>query len=195
MTLEQEQRSSTEVSPDGERGTRRLGRLAIALGVAWLLVGLVGLHSVREPGALSFGLKRGWAVQYLPEWWGFFTADATRAEVVPYRHTSHGWVKSIAYPNGAAQDFLGWRRKGRSQSYDLDRIITAMSPSMWRRCTHADTSCLDDVQQTHRVVITGLPILCGRLGLLDVYLVPWQSARKHVTPIAWAAKVVVPCHA
>lgn len=173
----------------------RVGRLVVALLVAWSAVALVMFHSARPTGPLSFGLRRGWAEPYVPQGWAFFTRNPRFAETIALRRQPDGrWVRVIAFPYGAAGNLLGWRRKGRSQAYDLKTIIGRVPPNAWRTCTRSRARCLDRRKPIDVVLTRRGAVLCGRLGLAAVHPVPWGQARRSgIRPTVEYAVVHVRC--
>jgi hypothetical protein len=108
-------------------------------------------------------------------------------EPLPFRRAADGrWVSATAFPYGSPANYLGWKRQGRSQAIDLDLIVNVIPDNAWRTCPKARLECLDTVGRPFNVLLyTSRPLLCGRVGLVRLHPIPWESAkRKRVNPVA-----------
>ena len=189
----------SEASANGDpqrsvQATRRIGLLAIALFIAWFFVGLVLLQAIRPSGPLTFGARRGWANAFAGEYWAFFTRDPSVPEPIVFRRDSHmRWVRATAFPYGTLTNWFGWKRKGRSEGFDLDMSLYRIPANAWRACPDANPRCLDSLGPPIEVDLLK-PVLCGHLALMRVSPIPWEIAmRRHSHQNADAVLVTVPC--
>lgn len=183
------------------RDERRLGVLALALGVAAITLVLYAAHSSLPFNALRLPYGRELApffVKLAPESWKFFTRDPQDQRIWLYVKDEAGaWQPANLGPNGRLSQRLGASRRARAQGVEAGLLLAALSPEAWTSCDGESSACLDRSSPPPAVhaTTTPAPSLCGDVGFVVRKPLPWAWANhpdRHRMP-ARVARLRVSC--
>lgn len=171
--------SSTEPSPAPEATDAGLGGIAIAVGLAWLVVIGYALHPtlpyspVRLPGA-----RMAHSFLWAPQGWSFFTRDPREEDRTVYVRRDSVWESAMLAPHDRLSNLGGLRRKSRAQMVELALLLEGIPADAWQPCAASLQECLGRIPQGRAVRNTApAPSMCGTIAVMLQRPVPWAWAR------------------
>ena len=146
------------------------------VAVCVLLVVFVTLSSVRLlPQDVRFQVG-----QVFPEGWELFTKDSRLPVFRSAVQLGGVWVRADRGPLSKASNWFGFSRTPRWQSVELARLVEEVpNLNAWTPCDELPTDCLANVDDSRIVGVrnrTPYQSLCGRVGLVRQFVLPWDEA-------------------
>jgi antimicrobial peptide system SdpA family protein len=188
----------TAAAPD-PAATVRTGRLAFALLVSAVVVGLYSVHAAMPANAVSLPYEdslRQPIRQVLPQGWSFFTRAPREPDLLPFVRGADGqWRDALRAPHSEPRNVFGLARGSRTQGIEMGVLTSAVAADEWRDCRGPIAACLD---RTPAIAVTNptlAPTLCGEVGLANQPPPPWAWSRsgKSITMPSTVIRLVVSC--
>ncbi len=118
--------------------------------------------------------------QVFPEGWELFTKDPQLPIFRTAVFRGGEWKRADRGPLSKSSNWFGFSRNVRWQSVEIERLVQEVpNLSVWTRCKQTPTSCLDGIDDGDVVAVrnrTPFRTLCGRVGLVRQFVLPWDEA-------------------
>lgn len=183
--------AASESAPAPGVSHARLGAVAIAVGLAWIVA--IGYSSYPalpySPVRLPYA-KQLHTFLWAPQGWSFFTRNPREEKRTAYVLRGSTWESVLLAPHGRLSNLGGLRRKSRAQLLEIGRLVNGLPEDAWLPCEESVEECLAKLPPGRAVKNTfPEPTMCGTTAIVLQRLVPWAWAQSP-TPVTMPLRVV-----